>query len=41
MLHIDLSERIALEQPLADYESQFRSSVLQNVLMAKAFVPKI
>jgi 3-oxoacyl-[acyl-carrier protein] reductase len=28
-----------LEQPLADYESQFRSSVLQNVLMAKAFVP--
>ena len=28
-----------LEQPLADYESQFRSCVLQNVLMAKAFVP--
>jgi 3-oxoacyl-[acyl-carrier protein] reductase len=28
-----------LEQPLADYESQFRSSMLQNVLMAKAFVP--
>ena len=28
-----------LEQPIADYESQFRSSVLQNVLMAKAFVP--
>jgi 3-oxoacyl-[acyl-carrier protein] reductase len=28
-----------LEQPLADYESQFRSSVLQNVLTAKAFVP--
>jgi 3-oxoacyl-[acyl-carrier protein] reductase len=28
-----------LEQPLADYESQLRSSVLQNVLMAKAFVP--
>jgi 3-oxoacyl-[acyl-carrier protein] reductase len=28
-----------LEQPLEDYESQFRSSVLQNVLMAKAFVP--
>jgi 3-oxoacyl-[acyl-carrier protein] reductase len=28
-----------LEQPLVDYESQFRSSVLQNVLMAKAFVP--
>ena len=39
MLHIDLSERIALEQPLADYEIQFRSSVLQNVLMAKAIVP--
>jgi 3-oxoacyl-[acyl-carrier protein] reductase len=30
-----------LEQPLADYESQFRSSVLQNVLMAKAFVPEM
>jgi 3-oxoacyl-[acyl-carrier protein] reductase len=28
-----------LEQPLADYESQFRSSVLQNMLMAKAVVP--
>jgi 3-oxoacyl-[acyl-carrier protein] reductase len=28
-----------LEQPLADYDSQFRSSVVQNVLMAKAFVP--
>lgn len=28
-----------LEQPLVDYESQFRSCVLQNVLMAKAFVP--
>jgi 3-oxoacyl-[acyl-carrier protein] reductase len=28
-----------LEQPMADYESQFRSSVLQNVFMAKAFVP--
>jgi 3-oxoacyl-[acyl-carrier protein] reductase len=28
-----------LEQPLADHESQFRFSVLQNVLMAKAFVP--
>jgi len=28
-----------LEQPVADYESQFRSCVLQNVLMAKAFVP--
>jgi 3-oxoacyl-[acyl-carrier protein] reductase len=28
-----------LEQPLADFESQFRSSVLHNVLMARAFVP--
>ena len=28
-----------LEQPIADDDSQFRSSVLQNVLMAKAFVP--
>jgi 3-oxoacyl-[acyl-carrier protein] reductase len=28
-----------LEQPIADYESQFRSSVLQNILMAEAFVP--
>jgi 3-oxoacyl-[acyl-carrier protein] reductase len=30
-----------LEQPIADYESQFRSSVVQNVLMAKAFVPEM
>lgn len=28
-----------LEQPLADYESQFRTCVIQNVLMARAFVP--
>jgi 3-oxoacyl-[acyl-carrier protein] reductase len=28
-----------LDQDLADYESQFRSSVLHNVLMVKAFVP--
>lgn len=28
-----------LEQDLADYESQFRSCVMQNVHMAKAFVP--
>jgi 3-oxoacyl-[acyl-carrier protein] reductase len=28
-----------LEQALEDYESQFRSCVLHNVLMAKAFVP--
>jgi 3-oxoacyl-[acyl-carrier protein] reductase len=28
-----------LDQPVADYESQFRSCVLQNVLMSQAFVP--
>ena len=28
-----------LEQQVADYESQYRSCVLHNVLMAKAFVP--
>jgi len=28
-----------LEQGVADYESQFRSCVLHNVLMAQAFVP--
>lgn len=28
-----------LSQPLEDYESQFRSTVLHNVLMAQAFVP--
>jgi 3-oxoacyl-[acyl-carrier protein] reductase len=28
-----------LEQDVKDYESQFRSCVLQNVLMAKAFIP--
>lgn len=28
-----------LDQGVADYESQFRSCVLHNVLMAKAFVP--
>lgn len=28
-----------LEQPVEDYEGQFRSSVLHNVNMAKAFVP--
>jgi 3-oxoacyl-[acyl-carrier protein] reductase len=28
-----------LEQPLADYESQWRTCVIQNVLMAKAFLP--
>lgn len=30
-----------LEQNLEDYESQFRSCVLHNVLMAKAFVPSM
>jgi 3-oxoacyl-[acyl-carrier protein] reductase len=30
-----------LEQPIADYESQYRSSVVHNVLMAKAFVPEM
>ena len=28
-----------LDQPAADYEDQFRSCVMQNVLMAKAFAP--
>lgn len=28
-----------LEQPIEDYESQFKSCVIQNVLMARAFVP--
>ena len=28
-----------LQQDIADYESQFRSCVVQNVLMAKAFIP--
>ncbi len=28
-----------MEQAIVDYESQFRSCVLQNVLMAKAFAP--
>jgi 3-oxoacyl-[acyl-carrier protein] reductase len=30
-----------LEQDLEDYEGQFRSCVLHNVLMAKAFVPSM
>lgn len=30
-----------LEQDVADYESQFQSSVLQNVLMAQAFAPSM
>jgi 3-oxoacyl-[acyl-carrier protein] reductase len=28
-----------LEQPVEDYESQFQSCVLQNVFLAKAFIP--
>jgi 3-oxoacyl-[acyl-carrier protein] reductase len=28
-----------LDQPAADYESQFRSCVMQNVLMSQAFIP--
>ncbi|GEM46825.1 SDR family NAD(P)-dependent oxidoreductase [Deinococcus cellulosilyticus] len=28
-----------LEQPLEDYDSQYRSCILHNVLMAQAFVP--
>lgn len=28
-----------LKQPVEDYKSQFRSCVLQNVFMAKAFIP--
>jgi 3-oxoacyl-[acyl-carrier protein] reductase len=31
--------RRVLEQPVGDYEAQFRSCILQNVLMAQAFVP--
>jgi len=31
--------KTVLDQPLEDYEGQFRSSVLHNVLMAQAFVP--
>lgn len=31
--------KTVLEQPIADYESQFRSCVLHNVLMAQAFTP--
>lgn len=30
-----------LEQPIEDYESQFRSCVMQNVNMAKAFLPSM
>ena len=31
--------KTVLEQPIKDYQDQFRSNVLQNVLMAQAFVP--
>jgi 3-oxoacyl-[acyl-carrier protein] reductase len=30
-----------INQPIEDYESQFRSSVMQNVLLAKAFMPSM
>src|SRR5499427_5531264 len=30
-----------VDQRMADYESQFRASVLQNVLIAQAFVPEM
>jgi 3-oxoacyl-[acyl-carrier protein] reductase len=30
-----------IDQPVEDYESQFKSSVLQNVYMAKAFIPNM
>lgn len=36
---IQYNWKSVLEQGLEDYESQFRSCVLQNVLMAKSFVP--
>lgn len=36
---IQYSWTTVLEQAIEDYEGQFRSCVLQNVLMAKAFVP--
>lgn len=36
---IQYNWKSVLEQDEADYESQFRSCVMQNVLMAQAFVP--
>jgi 3-oxoacyl-[acyl-carrier protein] reductase len=36
---IQYSWQPVLGQPIEDYESQFRSSVMHNVHMAKAFVP--
>ncbi|MCE0498686.1 MAG: SDR family oxidoreductase [Methylacidiphilales bacterium] len=36
---IQYAWKTVLEQGVEDYESQFRSCVLQNVLMAKVFVP--
>lgn len=36
---IQYSWTTVLEQPIEDYESQFRSCVMQNVNMAKAFLP--
>lgn len=38
---VQYSWKSILEQNVADYESQFRSCVLQNVLMAKAFIPNM
>jgi len=38
---IQYTWRSVLEQDEADYESQFRSCVLHNVMMAKAFVPRM
>ncbi len=36
---IQYAWKSVLEQPLADYESQFRSCVLHNVIMAQIFAP--
>lgn len=36
---VQYARKEILDQPLADYDSQYRSCVLHNVLMAKAFVP--
>lgn len=38
---IQYSWRSILEQPIPDFESQFRSSVLQSVFLAKAFIPQM
>jgi 3-oxoacyl-[acyl-carrier protein] reductase len=36
---IQYAWKSVLDQPLADYESQFKSCVIQNVVMAKVFAP--